>query len=107
MITGKKFNPFTGVTTTWHTHEETGKQVEQKTFDATPIIESAALIRREFVQKGALKHAFRFPLSFLYDLRQKGELGEEAFVNGQIVIDMKTAEKLIKKYPAFACVDKL
>jgi hypothetical protein len=107
MITDKDFDPRTGILTTWHTHPDTGEQVEQKTFDATPFIESASLIRREIVQKGSLRHAFRFPAAFVYHLRSTGELGEEAFVNGQLVIDMKSAEKLIKKYPAFACVDKL
>lgn len=107
MITGKDFDKQTRILTTWHTHEDTGEQVEQKTFDATPFIESASLIRREVVQNDELRHVLRFPPAFVHHLRSTGELGEEAFYGGKLVIDVKTAQKLLKKYPAFACVDKI
>jgi uncharacterized protein YhdP len=89
-----------------HLHGD-GKAVIEHVFDREPIIEHAAKMRNEVRQTGSLRKVMSVPAPLIHQWIKEGKLGEEAFVNGSVVVDPAALQRLFREYDALRCVDKL
>ena len=97
-----------GTTTYWHDDpDRPDGGVVEKLFDIEPALEHAKYMRNEVKQTGELRKAMSVPYSLLFQWMREGKLGEEAFVDGKIVVDMPTLQKLWAEYDGLRCMDKL
>lgn len=100
------FNKSPGTDTYMHLHGD-GTTVIEDVFDREPIIEHAARMRNEVVQRGSLRKVMTVPVALIHQWIKEGKLGEEAFVNGAVVVDNASLAKLFREHDALRCVDKL
>ena len=89
-----------------HLHGDGMATVEHE-FDREPIIKHATRMRNEVVQTGSLRKVMTVPIELIHQWIKEGKLGEEAFVNGSVILDKPSLSKLFKEYDALRCVDKL
>ena len=89
-----------------HLHGD-GKAVIENVFDREPILDHAAWMRNEVRQTGGLRKVMTVPVEMIHKWISEGKLGEEAFVNGSVVLDKASLEKLFREHDGLRCVDKL
>lgn len=99
------FNRAPGVDTFFH--ETDNGCVIEKVFDREPVLDHCQYMRNEVPQTGALRKVMSVPTPLIFQWLREGKLGEEAFVDGKLVVDEKTLAKLFNEYDALRCVDKL
>lgn len=93
----KEHDPLTGITTTVHYLEDSGKVAIQKTYDAQPLVEAAAEMRAhtEGQRWGEMRHVGFIPMA---------ELGKMMRQDG--TVDKKRCMEFLKKNPALCSFTK-
>jgi len=107
-MSGIPFRHSPVATTYWHDDPDNpGKVVLQKTFDRDVALDHAQYMRNEVKQTGELRKAMSVPAPLIFQWMREGKLGESAFVDGKLVVDMPTLKKLWAEYDGLRCMDKL
>lgn len=101
------FSQGPGVTTYYHENPDEEGFVLEKVFDREPVLDHCQYMRNEVKQTGELRKVMSVPTPLIFQWMREGKLGEQAFVDGKLVIDKQTMTKLMREYSALACVDKL